>query len=190
MARVAATAHGKSRQERYAVADGAKHAALHLDHVQRRRVVAGIGGAAAIRQQQAFEAAIVGVPHRRVDADIGGDAGQDDVADAARAQDQFQVGGVEAAFAGLVDDDFAGQRGEFGNDLPARFAAGQDAAARAGIADAGTDLARAPALVGRQVGQVGTMAFPCMDDRIAASAAAPTAPREIGPIGARVSDRS
>ena len=30
-----------------AVADGAEHAALHLDHVQRGRVVGGIGGAEA-----------------------------------------------------------------------------------------------------------------------------------------------
>ena len=106
-----------------------------------------------------------------------------------RAQDQFQVGGVEAAFAGLVDDDLAGQRRQIRNDLPARLAARQDAAAWAGIADAGADLARAPALVRRQVGQVGTVALARMDDRIARGRSAASTDA-IGPIGARVSDRS
>ena len=57
----------------------------------------------------------------------------------ARAQDQFQIGGVKTAFAWLVDHDLPRQRRKIGNDLPARFPACQDAAAGSGIADAGAD---------------------------------------------------
>ena len=80
------------------------------------------------------------------------------------AQHQLEIGGAERALARLVDHRLAGERRELGNDLPARLAAHQDAAARARIADAGADLLRAPALVGRQVGEVGAMAFARMDD--------------------------
>ena len=60
---------------------------------------------------QAFEAAVVRLAHRGVHADVRGDAGQDQVRDAPRAQDQFEVGRAERALAGLVDDDLARQRG-------------------------------------------------------------------------------
>jgi len=39
-----------------------------------------------------------------VDADVGGDAGQDDVGDAALAQDEVEVVSAERALARLVDD--------------------------------------------------------------------------------------
>ena len=67
-------------------------------------VVALVGRAAAILQQQAFEAAIVGLAHGGVDADIGGDAGEHDIVDAAQPQHQLEIGGAERAFARLVDD--------------------------------------------------------------------------------------
>ena len=63
-----------------------------------------------------------------------------------------------------------GERREFGDDLPARLAAHQDAAARARIADAGADAARAPALVRGQVGEVGPVALARVDDVIALGA--------------------
>ena len=170
--------------------DRAEHAALHLDHLERVVVVALVGRAAAVLQQHAFEAAVVGFAHRGVDADVGGDAGQHDVVDAAQPQHQLEVGGAERALAGLVDDRLAGQRRELGNDLPAGLAAHQDAAARAGIADAGADLARAPALVGGQVGEIGAMALAGVDDVKALARASPRAARLIGSIGARVSERS
>ena len=150
--------------------DRAEHAALHLDHLQRMVVVALVGRAAAILDQHAFEAAIIGLAHGGVDADIGGDAGQHDVLDAAHAQHQFEVGGAERALAGLVDDGLAGSRREIGNDVPAGLAAHQDPAARAGIADPGADLARAPALVGGQIGEIGAMTLAGMDDVIALGA--------------------
>ena len=158
----------------------AEHAALHLDHLDRGDVVAGVGGAAAVLQQQALEAAVVGLAHGRVHADVGGDAGEDDVVDAARAQDQLEVGGAERALARLVDDRLARQRRELGDDLPARLAAHQDAAAGPGIADAGADLPRAPALVGGQVGQVGPVALARVDDVVAAARACAASTRLIG----------
>ena len=127
-------------------------------------VVALVGGGTAILDQHAFEAAVVGFAHRGVDADVGGDAGQHDVLDAAQPQHQFEVGGAERALAGLVDDGLAGQRRQIGDDVPAGLAAHQHAAARAGIADSGADLARAPPLVGGQVGKVGPVAFAGVDD--------------------------
>ncbi len=150
--------------------DRAEHAALHLHHLDRRQMIAVVGRAAAILEQQAFEAAIVALAHRRVHADVGGDAGQHDVLDAARAQDQFEVGRAERALAGLVDDDLAGDRREFVDDLPAGLAAHQDLAAGAGIADAGADAARAPAFVCGQVGQVRPMPLARVDDVIALGA--------------------
>ena len=168
--------HGNWLDEGCRIRHRAEHAALHLDHLDRCQMVAVVGGAAAILQHQAFEAAVVGLAHGGVDADIGGDAGEDDVFDAALVEDQFQVGGAERALAGLVDDRLAFDRVEFGDDVPARFAAHQDAAAGAGIADAGIDAARAPALVGGQVGKVGPVALARVDDGVALRRAWPRAP--------------
>jgi len=74
-----------------------------------------------------------------VDADVGRDAGEDQVADPARAQQQIQVGRVERALAGLVDDQLAVDRRDLGHDLPTRLAADEDPAARSFVADAGAD---------------------------------------------------
>ena len=72
------------------------------------------------------------------------------------------------------------QRRQVRNDLPAGFAAHQDAAAGAVVADAGTDAAGAPALVRRQVGQVGAVALARMEDVVAARRAAPPARARSG----------
>ena len=144
--------------------DRAEHAALHLDHLQRVVVVALVGRGAAILDQHAFKAAVVGLAHGGVDADVGGDAGEHDVLDAAQPQHQFEIGGAERALAGLVDDGLARQRREIGDDLPAGFAAHQHPAAWAGIADSRADLPRAPLLVGGQVGEIGAVSFAGMDD--------------------------
>ena len=66
--------------------------------------------------------------------------------------------------------DLARLRLQLGDDLPARLAAHEDAAARPLVADAGADALRAPALVGRQVGEVGLVALAGVDDRIALGA--------------------
>ena len=150
--------------------DGAEDAALHLDHLDRRQMVADVGRRAAVGDKQALVAQIVGVAHGGVHADVGGDAGQHDVADTGSLQHQLQVGGHERALAGLVDDHFARLRLELGDDLPAGLAAHQDAAARPLVADAGADPLRAPALVGRQVGEVGLVALARVDDAVALGA--------------------
>ena len=70
----------------------------------------------------------------------------------------MQIGGVERALAGLVDDRFAGLGIKLGNDVVAGFAAHQNAAHRAGVAD-GRRAAAADFLGGRQIGEVGPVAF-------------------------------
>src|SRR6185369_13214456 len=113
------------------------------------------------------EAAVVAFAHGGVHADVGGDAGGHHVADAARTQDEFEVGGAEGTLARLVDDDLALDRRKFLDDFPARLAAHQDLAAGTFVADAdavGADLARAPALVVGQVGKVGAVALARVDD--------------------------
>ena len=56
--------------------------------------------------------------HGGVDADIGVDAGQHEVADAAQAQDQLEIGDAEAVPARPVNDRLAWQGREFRDDLP------------------------------------------------------------------------
>ena len=72
---------------------------------------------------------------------FGGDPGQDEVGDPPGAEQQVQVGGVERALAGLVDDQLAGQGRRLGDDLPAGLAPDQDPPARAFVADARADRA-------------------------------------------------
>ena len=81
--------------------------------------------AAAILQQEALEAAVVGLAHGGVDADVGGDAGEHQVADAAGVEDELQIGGAEGALARLVDDGLARLRRQLRDNLPARLAAHQ-----------------------------------------------------------------
>src|SRR6202044_2210158 len=119
-------------------------AALHLDHLQRRQVVAVIRRAATVFEQQALEAAIVGFAHRRMHADVGGDPGENEIVDAARAQDELEVGGAERALARLIDEGLPRKRLEFVDDIPTRLAADENAPARALVPDAGADALRAP----------------------------------------------
>ena len=51
-------------------------APLHFDHLDRRLMVSQISRAAAVRQQQAFETAIVRFPHRGMDAYVGRDTAE------------------------------------------------------------------------------------------------------------------
>src|SRR5258707_14531630 len=51
------------------VGNGAEHAALHLDHLERRKMIAFVGSAGAVLEDQAFEAAVVGLAHGGVHAD-------------------------------------------------------------------------------------------------------------------------
>ena len=121
-------------------------------------------GCAAIRQHHAAIAAVVGFAHRGVDADLGGDAADQQILDAVALQHVAELGGVERALARLVDHDLAVERIQFGNDVVAGFAANENAPHRAGIADAqgrraAFDLGR------RRVGQIGQMAFAGVHDQ-------------------------
>src|SRR5580704_4499939 len=137
----------------------AEHAALHLDHFYRVIVVALIGRATAIFEQQTLETAIIGFTHGRMHADIGGDAGEHQIFDPAQAQQQLEIGSTEGALAGLVDHRLAVARREIRNDVPPRLAANENAAAGALVADAGADAARAPAFVGWKIGEIGAVPF-------------------------------
>src|ERR1700743_2909549 len=116
-----------------------------------------ISRGAAILEQHAFEAAVVCFSHGGVNTDVGRDTGQYDVLDPAQTQHQFKVCRAEGSLAGLVDNRLVRQRRAIRNDLPARLAANQYAPAGAGVADARADLARAPALIGGQVGEIRTV---------------------------------
>ena len=126
-------------------------------------------GPAAVGQHDAAIAAVVGLAHGGVDADFGGDAGDDQIVDAAILQREIEIGGVERALAGLVDHRLAVDRIKLGDDVVAGLAAHQDAAHRTGVADA---LARRAALdLGRRrVGQIGPVALAGMDDQQAGRA--------------------
>src|SRR5262249_53716714 len=87
------------------------------------------------------------------------DPGEQEVLDAARPQDQLEVGRTERALARLVDHDLAGVRRELRHDLPSGLAAHEDAPARPGIADPDCDAPRPPPLVRRQIGQIGPMSL-------------------------------
>jgi hypothetical protein len=122
-------------------------------------VVALVGRAATVFEQQALEAAIIGFPHCRMHANVGGDAGEDEIVDAARGQDELQVCGAERSLAGLVDDRLSWQRLEFLDDIPAPLAADENAPARALVPDPGADALRAPSLVLGKVHKIGAIAL-------------------------------
>ena len=132
---------------------GAEHAVLHVDHLDRRGVVTGVGGAASVLEQEALVPAVVGLAHGGVDADVGGDAPEDDAFDPARAQDEVQVRRAEGSLPRLVHDVLGAQRVELGDDVPAGLAPYEDPAARPGVADARARLPRPPPLVVGEVRQ-------------------------------------
>ena len=145
----------------------AEHAALHGDHLQRgrwlpRSVAAVQSDSSRHSKPRSLASRMVVCTQTSVVMPVSIRLSMPRV-----RRMQFEVGGVERPLPGLSMIDLAGQRRQFGDDLPARLAAHQDAAARPGVADAdaaGADLPRAPALVGRQVREVGAMALAGVDD--------------------------
>ena len=101
-------------------------------------MVAEVGCSGAVGQHQALKTPVVGVAQGGVHAHVGGDARQNQIGDAARAQHHLQIRRIKRAFAGLVYHHFARQRRQLGNDLPAGLATHQDAATGAVIANADT----------------------------------------------------
>src|SRR5208337_4663116 len=125
-------------------------------------VVGRVGGSCAVLQKQAFVTPVVGLPHGRMNADVGGDPRQNQIADSPGSQEEVQIGGVEGALPGFVDDDFSLQGIQFRDDVPPLFSTDENPAAGARVADPGADLPAAPSLVGRQIRQIGSVSFPCV----------------------------
>ena len=98
----------RQRREHAArIGDPAEDPALRLDHREAHGVELGKVGRAAVARHDAAVAAIVGLAHGRVHADLGRDAAHDQRVDAAVAQELVQVGREERALARLVDDGLA-----------------------------------------------------------------------------------
>ena len=98
----------------------AEDRALRLDHREAHLVEFRKVGGAAVGEHDAAIAAVVRLAHRGVDADLGGDAADQQVLDAEIAQQRVEVGRVERALAGLVDHRLAGERIELRDDVVAR----------------------------------------------------------------------
>src|SRR5665213_2698960 len=77
------------------VGNSAEDPVLHLDHVHRRIVIPTVGGGTTVFQQDAFVSAIVGLAHRRVNANVRGDSSQNNVRDSLLAKNQVEVSGAE-----------------------------------------------------------------------------------------------
>src|SRR6266404_5932576 len=105
----------------------AKDAALRLDHLEARLLEFREVGAHTIGRHQAIVAAIIGFSDGGIDTHLGGDARDDELFDATILEDGVEVSGPEGAFAGFVDDRFAGGRIEFGDDIVSRLSANQNA---------------------------------------------------------------
>src|SRR6202008_114704 len=131
----------------------AEDAALRGDHPEAHLVELREVRADAVGEHEALEPAVVGLANRRVNAHLGGDAGHDQVRDAVVAQDLLEVGGVERALVGLVEDDLAVEGRDGVDDVVAVLAADEDPALRARAADARVE---APAgELGRRAGAGG-----------------------------------
>mmetsp|Transcript_27437 Transcript_27437/g.67718 ORF Transcript_27437/g.67718 Transcript_27437/m.67718 type:complete len:398 (-) Transcript_27437:29-1222(-) len=135
--------------------EGSKNTTLHRDHLAGRVMIPLVGRAGSVREQQALVSHVVGVAHRRVHADVGRHAREDDVADAVGPQDEVKVCAHERSLAWLVDDGFSLHRRQLGDDLPTRLPDRQDTpAVGPHAADARTHLLAPPELVRWQVLEV------------------------------------
>ena len=94
-----------------------------------------------------------------MDANVCGDAAEDDVPDASSLKEHIEIGPIERTFARLIDNAFSGWRSNVGNDLPAGFGTGQNFARRARDHDAGSDAPAAPLLVSRKIRKIRSMTF-------------------------------
>ena len=110
-------------------------AELHLDDQERGFVIASGQTvsdrlAHTIRQQHTGIISEHGVSDRRLHADTGGTARDDEVLAPSCLQDSVEVGLIEAAIAVLVEDHIAGLRRKFGEDLSVPGVADQNATFR------------------------------------------------------------
>ena len=70
--------HADRGDERLGVCHSPKDAALHLDHLQGGQIIPIVRCPGAIREHKAFIAAVIGLSHGGVNADVGGNAGKND----------------------------------------------------------------------------------------------------------------
>ena len=146
-----------------------KDAALHLYHLKRSLVVAGVSGAGAVLQQKAPITQIVGLSHDGVHADVRRNAAQNEMRDAEILKDHKKIADERRAFARLVDNDLTGDGFNLLDNSPTRGAADQKStqAALWLVTDAHGVLADdlAPQnLVVRTIAEVGNVSFAAMDD--------------------------
>src|SRR6266404_5950678 len=137
---------------------------LSLDHRQSGLVKLREVGCAAVRQDNAAEASVVGLTHRRIDTDLGGDPANQQCFDAAVAQYQLKVGLAEGALTRLVDNRLTGNRIKLRNDVVAGFATYKNSTHRSGSPDPQCCIATLD-LQARRVGQIRSMALARMDNR-------------------------
>src|SRR4029079_4762152 len=146
------------------IGHGSEDTTLHRDHLQRGAIIAVIGRASTIGEHQTLIAAIVGIAHRGVNANVGGDSTKHDVLNSAPAKKKIQICRIEGSFSRLVDNRFAFERRQFRYDFPAWLTTNENLSARPLVADTGTDALAAPSFVCRQVRQIRTMALTRVHD--------------------------
>src|SRR5262245_84832 len=95
--------------------------------------------------------------------DIRGNAGKHEIADSRALQNKLEIGAKEGPFAWLINNCLSIDRSNFRNDLPSGFATYQNSATWTRIPYSCSDSATTPLLVGGQIGQIGPMAFPCVN---------------------------
>src|SRR5690606_4472706 len=127
--------------------------ALGSEHLQGGLLVGWKVAFGSILNQQAPEAPVRRFADAGLHADFGRHAGKDQTTDTLAVQPTLKARGVEHAFAWLVDDPLAWQRGQRGDDLVPRLATHEDAAHRADITY--TQPGRPERTLGRRaIGQV------------------------------------
>src|SRR5207245_933876 len=116
-----------------------------------------------VLDQQALVAAVVRLAHRGLHADLGRDAGQEQMRDSLRSQHLVQRRRIESTLAGLDDDGLAGPRSELRHDVVTRLAVDQNPTHRARVPDPERGPAALP-LGRRAIGEIRTVTLARVDD--------------------------
>src|SRR3546814_16884994 len=86
---------GERGDDARGIANPSENAALGGDHSQRNLVEFGEIGTRAVRQHEAVDAPVIGFAHRGMDTYLGGDAADDELADAVLLDQVGKPGIVE-----------------------------------------------------------------------------------------------
>lgn len=112
-----------------------KDAPLTPNHLHRRLPQAFPGRCGPILNKNTIKPPIIRLPHRRMHTHVRRDAREHQIPDPADAQQQLEVRVREGAAARLVDHGFVGKRVQLGDRVVALFAADEEAAEGAWVAD-------------------------------------------------------